>query len=142
MMEPDTMTTKIDRDGGRAEKLSAFHLYGLRILFLLMAVFLLGTIGPLSPSPSPAPTAGVSRALLVALGIMAAIGVVYPRQMLPIMAFELLWKLLWLACIGLPLWWAGRLDPSNAATFKELTIGVGLVLIVFPYRYALGRYFR
>lgn len=86
--------------------------------------------------------AGVARALLAALGLMALAGVFYPGRMLPVMMFEFLWKILWLAFIGLPQWSTGKLDPSSQDTFTDLVVGVVLVLIVFPYRYAWEQYVR
>lgn len=122
--------------------LSPFHLYGLRVVFLLMALFLLGTVGPLLASPPPTMMTGAARALLVALGLMAALGVRYPVQMVPIMLFELTWKLLWLFFIGLPLWSTGQLDPPNMETFYNVAIGIPLVLIVLPYRHVFEHYVR
>lgn len=83
---------------------------------------------------------GVARVLLVALGCMAALGVFRPLQMLPIMMFELLWKFLWFVCIGLPLWMADSLDAANLETFINVAVGIPLVLLVFPYRYAWKHY--
>jgi hypothetical protein len=123
-------------------KVSLFHLYGLRILFLLMALFLVGTIGPRLLEPPPTLMTGAARALFVALGLLAALGVRYPLRMLPLMLFELTWKSLWLAFIGLPLWAAGRLDPDSAQTFFEVAVGVVLVPIVTPWRYVYENYVR
>jgi hypothetical protein len=105
-----------------------------------MALFLLSTVAPLLLSPAPTMMAGAARALLAALGLMAALGIRYPVQMLPIMLFELSWKLLWLAFIGLPLWLGDGLDPANEETFVSVTVGIPLVLIVLPYRYLLDNY--
>lgn len=107
-----------------------------------MALFLLGTVAPLLASPPPTMMTGAARALYVALGLMAALGIRYPVHMLPIMLFELIWKLLWLAFIGLPLWMSDRLDPANMETFVNVTVGIPLVLIVLPYRYVFESYVR
>ena len=73
---------------------SLFHLYGLRILFFLIALFLLSTIGPRLLEPPPTLMTGAARALFTALGLLAALGVRYPLQMLPVMMFEFAWKAL------------------------------------------------
>lgn len=122
--------------------LSWFHLYGLRLVFALMALFLLGTVAPQLPVSPPTMMSGVARAFMTALGLLAVLGVRYPAQMLPIMMFELVWKLLWLAFIGLPLWMAHRLDEANSETFLNVTVGIPLVLIVFPYAYAFRNYVK
>ena len=121
---------------------SLFHLYGLRILYFLIALFLLSTIGPRLAEPPPTLMTGAARALFVALGLMAALGIRYPLQMLPIMLFEFAWKALWLAFIGLPLWAAGGLDPDNMDTFVNVAVGLPLVLIVVPWRYVIDHYVK
>ncbi len=123
-------------------QVSLFHLYGLRILFFLIAFFLLSSIGPRLLEPPPTLMTGAARALFTALGLMAAIGVRYPLQMLPVMMFEFTWKALWVAFIGLPLWAAGRLDPASAQTFYEVGVGVILVPIVMPWGYVWENYLR
>ena len=133
-------TEMADTAGGPA--LSAFHRYGLRIVFFLIALFLLSSVAPLLAEPPPTMMTGAARALYVALGLLAALGVRYPEQMLPIMMFELLWKLLWLGFVGLPLWTADQLDPANMETFINVTVGIPLVLIVFPYRYAFENFVK
>lgn len=121
-------------------RVSLFHLYGLRIVFALIAMFLLSTVGPSLAEPPPTNMTGAARALFVALGLLAALGVRYPLQMLPVMLFELAWKMLWMAFIGLPLWAAGRLDPANSESFFSVGVGIPLVLIVVPWRYVWENY--
>lgn len=125
-----------------AGEVSLFHLYGLRILYLLMALFLLSSVAPLLPEPPPTMMTGAARALFVALGLLAALGIRYPLQMLPIMLFEFTWKALWLAFIGLPMWAAGELDPANSETFVNVAVGAPLVLVVMPWRYVFDNYVR
>ena len=129
-------------DNAAPRGVSLFHLYGLRLLFFLMAVFLLSTVAPLLLEPPPTMMTGAARALLAALGLMALLGIRYPLQMLPIMLFEFAWKALWLVFIGLPLWSAGQLDPANAETFTNTAVGVVLVPIVLPWRYLYERYVK
>ena len=127
------------RPGG---DVSLFHLYGLRLVFLLMALFLLSSIGPRLLEPPPTLMTGAARALFTALGLLAAVGVRSPLQMLPVMMFEFTWKALWMAFIGLPLWAAGRLDPDSAQTFFEVGVGVVLVPIVMPWGHVWENYVK
>ena len=117
-------------------RVSLFHLYGLRAVFLMMALFLLSSIGPRLAEPPPTLMTGAARALFVALGLLAAL------RMLPVMMFEFAWKSLWIAFIGLPLWAAGRLDPDSAQTFFEVGVGVVLVPIVMPWGYVFEYFVR
>ena len=128
--------------GSAAGEVSLFHMYGLRIVYLLMALFLLSSVGPLLPAEPPTMMTGAARALFVALGLLAALGIRYPLQMLPIMLFEFTWKALWLAFIGLPMWAAGELDPANSETFVNVAVGAPLVLVVMPWRYVFDNYVR
>ncbi|HYG31034.1 MAG TPA: hypothetical protein VD887_12580 [Allosphingosinicella sp.] len=124
----------------RSQRVSKFHLYGLRILFFLMALFLLSAVAPLLPESAPTHMTSVARALLAGLGLLAIVGIRYPLQMLPLMLFELAWKVLWLAFYGLPAWSAGEMDPAYASSLKETGIGVILVIVVVPWRYVFDHY--
>ena len=129
-------------DADAASRVSLFHLYGLRLVFLLMAVFLLSTVAPLLAERPPTMMTGVSWALLAALGLLALLGLRYPLQMLPLMLFEFAWKALWLIFIGLPLWSSGQLDAASSETFTNTLAGVVLVPIVLPWRYLYRHYVR
>ncbi|HWT11879.1 MAG TPA: hypothetical protein VN231_03920 [Allosphingosinicella sp.] len=125
-----------------AHRVSLFHLNGLRILYFLIACFLLSSVAPLLAEPPPTMMTGAARALFVALGLLALLGIRYPLQMLPIMLFEFTWKALWLAFIGLPMWAAGELDPANSETFVNVVVGAPLVLIVMPWRHLFEVYMK
>jgi hypothetical protein len=125
-------------------EMSLFRLYLLRAAYLMMAVFLLTSIGPglLFHTADWPHMSGVARALLAALGLVAALGVRYPVQMLPVLLFETAWKTIWLLAIALPLWRAGRLDGDNFETFKDCAFGVVLMAVVIPWPYAWAKYVR
>ena len=42
---------------------------------------------------------------------LALLGIRYPLQMLPVLLFELAWKLIWVAAVVQPLWTAHQMDP-------------------------------
>ena len=140
--KPDHDNSAIVSHQNAGAGISLFHLYALRSLFLLIALFLLSTHGPRLVEEPPTMIAGVARALFVALGLMAALGVRYPLQMLPIMLFELGWKALWMVCIGLPLWAADRLDPASLQTFFAAAVTVVLVPVALPWRYIYQNYVK
>lgn len=127
-------------DGGR--EVSLFHLYALRALYFMIALFLLSTIGPRLMEVPPTLMTGAARVLFTALGLLAALGVRYPLQMLPIMLFEFAWKTLWMVFIGLPLWADGQLDADNAETFRAVLAGVILCPIAIPWRYVWVNYVK
>ena len=84
---------------------------------------------------------GVSTYLLVAMGLLALLGLRYPTKMLPILIFEATWKLMWLAMIALPLWSNGQLDDA-AASVASSCLWVVVVVAVTPWRYVFTEYVR
>lgn len=125
-------------------ELPLWRLYLLRLAYLLLAVGLGLMIWPLILD---GPTGvehmrGVVRALLGAIGLLALLGLRYPVQMLPLLIFELTWKIIWLGAFGLPLRSAGTLDAAHAATLSECVFGVILCVVAIPWGYVLDRYVR
>jgi hypothetical protein len=123
---------------------SPLRLNLLRAMYLLIAVGLGLTIWPLILSP-PTPTPGpgsVVRALLGGLSLICVLGLRYPLQMLPILLFELLWKLIWVLLIALPAWLHGNWDDYAAETLFACLIGVVLVPLVLPWGHVWRHYVR
>ena len=121
-----------------------WRLYALRFVFLLLVLFLTTSIWPglLRHAHAWPLLDGVARCMLAAVAIVAAIGLVHPLKMLPVLFFEIAWKGLWLIVIGFPLWSAGRLDPDSAGNFKACAIGVVLFSAVIPWAYVFEHYVR
>jgi 3-keto-disaccharide hydrolase len=127
---------------------SLFRLYALRAAYLLIAGGLAATVWPIliNHSPQWPLMNSVVCSLLAAVSVLAAVGIRYPLQMLPILLFEILWKSIWadrgrasaMVCEsdrcadmgdghGLPPW--GHSDPSHP-------------LALFPVGYAGWGYRR
>ena len=121
-----------------------YRLYALRIVYALLVLFLVSTIwtGFFHHTRVWPTMEGVARALLAAVAILAAIGIRYPLQMLPVLMFELAWKSIWLIAVGLPAQAAGPLDADMAETFKACAVGVALFVLVIPWPYVLERFVR
>jgi hypothetical protein len=121
---------------------SPLRLNLLRAMYLLIAVGLGLSIWPLILSP-PTPAAGpgsVIRALLGGLSLMCALGLRYPLQMLPVLLFELTWKLIWVLLVALPAWLHGAWDDYAAETLFACLIGVVLVPLVLPWGHVWRSY--
>jgi hypothetical protein len=118
------------------------RLYLLRAMYLLMAVGLGFTFWPLIVAPPNliADSKTVVRALLGALGLLSLLGVRYPIRMLPLLLFELLWKIIWVAAFAIPLWLSKGLDAYAEETLFACLMGVVLVPIVLPWGYVLRHY--
>lgn len=124
------------------QEISTFRLYLLRAMYLLIAVGLGLTIWPaiIAPPSLVANAGSVVRALLGSLALVALLGLRYPLQMLPLLIFELLWKVIWIVAFALPMWAGPGLDAYAAETLFACAIGVVLVPLVLPWGYLFRHY--
>lgn len=123
---------------------STFRLYLLRALYLLIAVGLALMIWPLFHAP-PANTshmASVVRSVLAGISLLSFLGVRYPLRMLPLLFFELVWKLIWVLAFGLSWWRSGRLTADTGETLHACLMGIVLVSVAVPWGYVFRRYVR
>ena len=78
---------------------------------------------------------GTVLTMLVAMSVLALLGLRYPQKMLPILLFEVGWKALWLGSVALPLW----LDDNLTGATWDNTVKVLWVIVVvavIPWRHA------
>jgi hypothetical protein len=84
---------------------------------------------------------GVVACLLTAMSLLAFLGLRYPVRMLPILLFEVIWKVIWIAAVALPHLVADDID----AVTREVLFNCSLVVIiiaVIPWPYVWRRYVR
>ncbi|MBC2651902.1 hypothetical protein H7F50_08010 [Novosphingobium flavum] len=98
----------------------------LRLAYLIIVVGMAATLWPdlLDPERTWPLSAGVVNAMLAALSLLSLVGLFRPLAMLPVLLFEVLWKLIWLVRIAWPAWRAGPLSADMAETL----FAVGLIL--------------
>lgn len=82
----------------------------------------------------------IASSLLAALSLLAGLGIRYPLQMLPVFLFELAWKAIWLAAIGLPLWLAHDMDAGTWRTAITCLAAVVIVPLLIPWSYVFANY--
>lgn len=82
---------------------------------------------------------GVAKSMLAALALLSVLGLRYPLQMLPLMLFEVAWKVVWLTLIAARAWLGHRWTPQIAGLFNEC-IGIVVVIALLPWRYIWARY--
>ena len=82
---------------------------------------------------------GTVECMLLAMSVLALMGLRYPRRMLPILLFEVAWKLTWLGVVMLPLWAQGDLDSATRAQAGEV-LWVVIIIAVIPWRHVLNEY--
>ena len=82
---------------------------------------------------------GTVVTMLVAMSVLALLGRRYPQRMLPILLFEVGWKLTWLGTVALPLWIDGNLTGATLEQAKTV-LWVAIVIAVIPWRHVVRQY--
>jgi hypothetical protein len=125
-------------------EVSTFRLYVMRAAYALVFVGLATGIWPLlMRAPHGVEhMRGVVWSVLTAVSLLAVFGIRYPLRMLPLLLFELIWKVVWLAAVGAPLWAGNRLAGPNLETWWECWFGVVVVVAAIPWGYVVRKYFR
>ena len=122
-------------------ELSVLRLNLLRCGYLLLILGLGSQMAPplIARGPELEVMHGVVLSMLCALGLLSILGLRYPLKMLPLLFFEMTWKLIWLVRIALPLWAAHRIDDAVAGTLIAVLMVVVFPFIV-PWRYVARTY--
>jgi hypothetical protein len=113
---------------------SLVSLYLLRAAYLLLIVGLGTSVWPALLRHEPwaltlSPWNGVGTSLIAALPVLALLGLRYPLKMLPLLFFEITWKVIWLAAVALPLWTSHRPIADDV----QQTIAACVMVVVFPF---------
>ena len=118
------MTTKAD--------IALWRLYALRSGYLLLVVGLGLTVWPgIIHHDRPWTLAGgVAHCMLAAMGALAVLGLRYPLAMLPLLFFEVAWKVIWLLVVALPLLSAHIMDADTAETMNECLLVVVIAAVI------------
>ena len=120
--------------------LPLWRLHLLRAGYLVLGVGLAVTKWPLFLDDAPWPLMdGVVTCMLTAMSLLALVGLRYPLRMLPLLLFEVLWKLFWLAVVALPQWSAGEMDAATREVAGACLLVV-IFLIVIPWRHVATHY--
>ncbi len=136
------MTTTLDMPTTATPELSLVRLHGLRGGYLLMVVGLALVKWPQVLDVHTMPLfEGVTWCLLTAMSLLALLGLRYPVQMLPVLMFETLWKVLWFGVVALPQALDGRLDQAASDTVVSCSLVV-IIIAVIPWRYAWDTFVR
>lgn len=129
-------------DYKRYEGVRPFKIYLLRFLFLLVFVFV-GYDSWLSIINHQGPWDHVRAAALcmwASYSLLSIIGVFYPLKMLPLVMFEIIYKVSWLIIVAYPLWSANQLAGSPAEEMTYAFLWVVLPIAAMPWKYAFHKY--
>jgi len=118
---------------------STVRLTLLRACYAVLVVGLSLRYGPVFVEglPSLPRMEGVVVALLSAMGILAVAGLFSPIRMLPLLVFEIGWKLIWVSAVALPKWLDGSLDEATLSIIFNCAVALPFVFVV-PWRYVGG----
>lgn len=127
----------------KTEELSTRRLNVLRAGYAFMAIGLVIVKWPvvLQDARSLPVMEGVVACLLTAMSLLAFLGLRYPVQLLPILLFEMLWKLIWLVAVALPHLVAGDVDSETGSVLFSCSFIV-VIIAVIPWRYVWTHYVK
>jgi hypothetical protein len=117
------------------------RLYTLRVAYLVLALGLGAYMWPvvLHHSSELAVTQGPQYALLAGIGATALLGLRHPVQMIPLLLFEMIWKIIYLVGFALPLWRAHQVTAAAAEDIRACLMVVIFIPLI-PWRYVLRHY--
>jgi len=126
----------------RHDGVRPFNIWGLRLFYLLMLVFVAPTAwGVLLSHTGPwAPLSAVAWSVWATYPALALFGLFQPLRWLPILFFTLGYKTVWLAFVAVPLWRAGTMEGTAAQPIAESFLPLPLLALVIPWGYAWRTY--
>jgi hypothetical protein len=134
----------VNLHSSRARPLPTWRVNVMRLGYLVMAVGLTLRKGPLFVDGTVATLPvyeGVVAALLGTMALLALLGLRYPIQLLPLLVFESVWKLIWLAAVAAPHVMSGDMSTQMSSVLSSVSVVV-LILAVTPWDYVWSRYVR
>ena len=123
------------------DELSLLRLYIMRAIYFLIA-FAEGSIVVPDLFVNDPTARGVIPALLSGFCLLCVLGLRYPKQMLPLLLFEMAWKTIWFFAFGLPQYLSGQVPPTFGEDFKAITVGVVIMPFVIPWGYVWRHYLK
>jgi hypothetical protein len=125
------------RDYEHYEGVPRINIYLLRILFALMFVFVTydSWTRIINHTGAWNPVEAAAWCMWGAYSVISFIGIIRPLKMLPIVLFEIIYKLVWLFIVAYPLWTKGELAGSNAEGMTSAFMWVILPIVAMPWGY-------
>ena len=123
-----------------------FFQVSLARLYAIRAVALLGVYGLFTTVMTLVDHApderGMLKAMVSGLWVMCLITIRYPLKMVPILIFELVWKLLWLIFFGIPQWSTGVGSPRLAEDLWLIGAFPIVCVLVIPWGYVWRHFIK
>ena len=132
----------VSGSNGAGDAVSLWRLYVLRALYAgLAAAEASIQLSAFLHHAHWTQTSGVAHSFLLALALLSIVGIRYPLGMLPLLVYELLWKMVWLCGIALPLCAADQVDADTRKSFFEIA-PVIILFPLLPWRYIFSNYLK
>jgi hypothetical protein len=125
------------RDYENYEGVPKINIYLLRLLFTLMFLFLsYDSWSHIFAHKGPwEVTDAAAWCMWGSCSIISFIGIMRPLKMLPIVLFEIVYKVTWLLIVAYPLWVKNELAGSPAAHTTNVFLLVALPIVAMPWIY-------
>jgi hypothetical protein len=122
------------------QEVSLARLYAIRAVALLGVYGLFTTVMTLiDHAPDER---GMLKAMISGLWVMCLITIRYPLKMIPVLLFELVWKLLWLIFFGIPQWWTGVGSPRLGEDLWSIGAFPIVCILVIPWGFVWRHYVK
>ena len=125
-------------DYERYEGVRPINIYLLRLLFLLVVVFVGSDSwsGILKYQGQWDHVKAAAMCMWAAYSVLAICGLINPLKWLPIVMFEIFYKIIWLVIVAYPLWSTNLLAGSPADGMTHAFLWVILPIVAMPWAYA------
>jgi hypothetical protein len=129
-------------DYERYEGVRPINIYLLRLLFLLIVVFVRSdSLSAILTHKGPWDHIRAAAVCLwAAYSILSIFRADHPLKWLPIVLFEIVYKIIWLVIVAYPLWSTNQLAGSPAEEMTYAFAWVVLPIVAMPWAYAFRTY--
>jgi hypothetical protein len=126
----------------RYEGVRPINVYLLRLLFLLVVVFVASDSWSaiLRHQGQWDHVKAAAVCMWAAYSVLSVFGLINPLKWLPIVMFEIFYKIIWLIIVAYPLWSRNQLAGSPAAEMTYAFVWVILPIVAMPWAYAFRTY--
>jgi hypothetical protein len=129
-------------DYERYEGVRPINIYLLRLLFLLVVVFVASDswLTILKHQGQWDHVKAAAVCMWAAYSVLSIFGLINPLKWLPIVMFEIFYKIIWLVIVAYPLWSTNQLKGSPAEGMTHAFVWVILPIVAMPWSYAFRTY--
>jgi hypothetical protein len=130
------------RDYERYDGVLRINVYLLRLLFTLMFLFVTydSWTHIFTHTGTWDTTNAAAWCMWGAYSVISVIGILRPLKMLPIVLFEIIYKIAWLLIVAYPLWVRNELIGSPAESMTRTFLWVVLPILAMPWTYFFKTY--